>query len=823
MGLINNVSLLLSIVFVLDLFIVRLRKSKTLLSEIFVGVILALIVLALMNTSWEMSPGVIFDTRSILLGVSGMFFGLIPTTIASLVAIAYRIYLGGSGMYMGISVILESAIIGLIWGRIRKEQLNKISIVELIAFGLLIHLIMVALMLALPGSIKGEAFYRMFPLLVTIYPLGTILLGVIMSRRYNQDTSEKELIESKNSYKFLFDNMSQGVVIQNKNGEILEANKAATKILGISPDNILGKRTDDPIWQVVSEKGNLLGQDEIPSNLVLKTGKPILNTVIGVHNPKTNEYRWILTGSIPRIVGDEENSIVTMTSFVDITDRIVAERKLKESQDSYRNLFTNMQSGFVYHKIILNNQRQPIDYEFIEVNNHYEEMTGLKREKIIGKRITEIVPNIREESYDWIGAYGKVAMGEGPLKTEQFFEPFKKWFSVQAYSPKPGYFAVIFSDITQRKTDEENLKKLNFGIMSEKYKLEAILRDMGDAVFVTDSNKTIYFANRAIEELFGVREADMLGKNIEEIMNLHYENSGDKPLDLISNVFDEKKAGRAKEKMVLSKNPEELVYVDGVGTPIIDENNQIISTVWVFHDVTKEREVDKMKSDFISLASHQLRTPLTGIRWFIEILQQSLSKIAPEKVREYIDKIGISNRRMIELVNDLLRTSKIDSGKLIKEVGSYTIKEILQQSIDGQGMIFEEKGIKIIGMDSVPADYIVDVDIIQLVQVFGNLLNNAANYSPENSSILISAEQSDSSITVAIKDQGVGIPKSQQAKMFTKFFRADNVAKTIPGSGLGLYVAKSIIENHCGKIWFESTENLGTTFFVRLPTSKNRL
>jgi two-component system sensor histidine kinase VicK len=158
---------------------------------------------------------------------------------------------------------------------------------------------------------------------------------------------------------------------------------------------------------------------------------------------------------------------------------------------------------------------------------------------------------------------------------------------------------------------------------------------------------------------------------------------------------------------------------------------------------------------------------------------------------------------------------------LVKDISTHSLRELLEQSIDQQGRIFVDKNIEILGLDIIPIEYESEVDLVQLTQVFGNLFNNAASYSPAGSKIEVKAEPHDGKITVSIKDQGLGIPKPQQEKMFTKFFRGDNVSKTIPGSGLGLYVAKSIVENHGGKIWFESAENLGTTFFIEIPLKQS--
>jgi signal transduction histidine kinase len=192
-----------------------------------------------------------------------------------------------------------------------------------------------------------------------------------------------------------------------------------------------------------------------------------------------------------------------------------------------------------------------------------------------------------------------------------------------------------------------------------------------------------------------------------------------------------------------------------------------------------------------------------------------------EKVQEYVKKIGDSNSRMIDLVSDLISTSKADSGNLVKEMKGYSIRDLIQQAIDEQERTISGKNITIKGMSQIPKDLKIDADTTQIVQVLGNLFENAANFSPKGSKIEIGVEQGLDLVKIYVKDHGMGIPLDQQKDVFKKFFRADNVAKIVPGSGLGLYLAKRMVENHGGKIWFESKEKLGTTFFVELPIKQN--
>ena len=501
-------------------------------------------------------------------------------------------------------------------------------------------------------------------------------------------------------------------------------------------------------------------------------------------------------------------------SFVrDITDKEKAERALKESEEKFSQAFK-----YSPEIVALSSLKGGI---FLEVNEAFEKTLGYKREDTIGKSVFEL--KIWNDISDRNRILKELNENKKITNREYLFrrkdgELITCLTSVTTTMiGGERYLITAAINIEDRKKAERELERVNQEILIEKQNIESILREMGDAVFTTDVEGKIMTVNRAMEKLCGVEEKNVKGKSVYDTFCFVYEGTTEAVKDIMPEVLKIKKPVRPKAIMILERENGRQIMTDGVITPIFRKEGEITGTVWVLRDVTRERELERMRTDFISLASHQLRTPLTGIKWFVELLDENAPKIPIDKVQEYVRKIGESNERMIDLVNDLMMTTRADSGRLEKELESYPIKQLLQQAIDEQGRIFLDKNISIEGMDLVPETLEVEADMLQMVQVFGNLFNNAASYSPAGSSIEVKTELKDGKVQIAVKDQGVGIPKEQQNKVFAKFFRADNVAKTIPGSGLGLYVAKSMVEAHRGKIWFESKENIGTTFFVELP------
>jgi signal transduction histidine kinase len=234
------------------------------------------------------------------------------------------------------------------------------------------------------------------------------------------------------------------------------------------------------------------------------------------------------------------------------------------------------------------------------------------------------------------------------------------------------------------------------------------------------------------------------------------------------------------------------------------------------------KEIDRAKTEFVSMASHQLRTPLTSVSWYAEMLLSGEVGTANPKQKEYLAQIYANNQRMINLVDDLLNTSKIDMGMLSVEPRPMDPRFVIESVLMEIGPLAGEKNIEIKkNFSEESAEVGADPELMRVV--FQNLISNALKYTPTNGKISIDVQPSNSHVDVKIADSGYGIPKVQQNKVFTKMFRADNIRdKVTDGTGLGLYIVKAIVKQSGGKISFESEEGKGTTFFVTLPIKRTR-
>ena len=260
--------------------------------------------------------------------------------------------------------------------------------------------------------------------------------------------------------------------------------------------------------------------------------------------------------------------------------------------------------------------------------------------------------------------------------------------------------------------------------------------------------------------------------------------------------------------------------VEIVINPVKDDVGKIMGSAMIMHDITQMKQIDNMKTEFVSVASHQLRTPLTAIKLFTEMLMnEQVGKLKKEQ-KDYLDNIYQSTDRMVRLVNDLLNVSRIESGRLSIVPEPVFMEDFISTIMSEAQPLAQAKKckIKFLKPKKKLAEISIDKNLVR--QVIHNLITNAIKYSREKGGFteLELSEYNKNNILIKVSDNGIGIPHELQDRMFQKFFRADNAVKTeTEGTGLGLYVAKMIVETSGGKIWFESEESKGTTFYVTLP------
>lgn len=369
----------------------------------------------------------------------------------------------------------------------------------------------------------------------------------------------------------------------------------------------------------------------------------------------------------------------------------------------------------------------------------------------------------------------------------------------------------VFEDLSEEK------EKLEIA----KAKEEAILFSIGDGLLATDEKGNILLINKAAENLLGKNRKAVTGKFFFEVILAEDEKG-----QVIS--LEKQPVSMALATGTTTTTTAGLTYYYVRGdktkfpvaitvTPVI-LGEKVIGTIEVFRDITREKEIDRAKSEFVSLASHQLRTPTTAISWFSEMLLGGDVGALNEKQKSYLEEIYHGNKKMIDLVNALLSVSRIELGTFAIEPGPANIPIIANDVLEELQTQINEKNLEIRKKYEKTTTVIQsDPKLIRII--FQNLLSNAVAYTPAKGNISIGIKRAGAGVRVEIGDSGYGIPESEQSKIYTKFFRADNARKVRPdGTGLGLYITKSIVEVLGGTIDFKSKEGKGTVFSVNMPS-----
>ena len=335
-----------------------------------------------------------------------------------------------------------------------------------------------------------------------------------------------------------------------------------------------------------------------------------------------------------------------------------------------------------------------------------------------------------------------------------------------------------------------------------------------DHIIITDVNGIILYANPAIVKTTGYTPEEVVGKKPsvwghqmpQEFYRLLWETIATKKQPFNGHITNRRKNSQ-------------LYDADVHISPVLDERGEVKYFVGVEQDITKEMEIDRMKSDFISIASHQLRTPITSLRWLLEMLADPTRGSLNQDQRNLLVKMTGSMTQILDIVTALLDVSRLESGKIRIVSESVHLRVFVQSVLDEIKPKYEEKKQQILLSIHDDLDTVV-FDPILIRNIFVNLLTNAIKYSPEKRNITITIYKKEENFVTEIKDEGYGIPQDEYGKIFQRFFRARNIVNLeTDGTGLGLYLVKSIVTTCGGTIWFESHEGEGSTFSFSLPIS----
>ncbi len=386
-------------------------------------------------------------------------------------------------------------------------------------------------------------------------------------------------------------------------------------------------------------------------------------------------------------------------------------------------------------------------------------------------------------------------------------------------------------DRKQLREQDKKLQKINKELLEEKAQLVAernkvsvVLQGVTDPIIAVDYDRTIVIFNNAAEKLTGFLADEVLGHVIERVLTLF-----DKDNNLISPHqycplrYDDFEGITYQAEDLRLRTNDKDIHVNITSSKIAESVKANLGCIITLHDTSRERELEKMKIDFVSMAAHELRTPLTTIRGYMDILNQESTNKLTEQEKTFLNRIGIATQQLTDLMENLLSVSRIEKGtyKLSLEPVDWI------KTVTNQVEVFQpeakDRGLKLNWTPPQEEIPLVYADPLRITEVLNNLISNAIKYTPKGSiTVSVEYDPKQEMVITHIQDTGQGIPKESLPRMFEKFFRISGVLEQgSKGTGLGLYITKAIVTLHNGEIWVDSEEGVGSVFSFSLPIAKD--
>jgi PAS domain S-box-containing protein len=495
-----------------------------------------------------------------------------------------------------------------------------------------------------------------------------------------------------------------------------------------------------------------------------------------------------------------------------------AEEALEESERRYRLLFENMLEGFSYCRMLFDDRGEPTDFVYLGVNAAFERLTGLAN--VVGKRVTDVIPGIKESHPELFATYGRVALTGKPEKFELEFKPLGAWLAISVYSTERERFVAVFDNITERKRAEEELRASEHNFRELSRQFNTLLDALPDSIFLLDATKRIAWANAASSQEFGIERADLPGTccfKIRGDAGHHEECPGRRAFA----------SGRPERGVVTTADGKTLELR---AVPVASPGGRVENVIEIARDITAHRLLEeqlrhaqKMEAlgTFAGGVAHDFNNLLTAIIGYGTLLQMQAGAADPS--HKHINAILAAADRAANLTQGLLAYSRkeplaarpVDLNEIVAKVDRLLSR-----------VIGEDVELTVIPADS---PLTIDGDAGQLEQVLMNLATNSRDAMPEGGDLVVEVREArpDESlgtapgldpeqryVLLAVSDSGCGMDKATQERMFEPFYTTKGVGK---GTGLGLSIAYGIISQHHGFVQVSSAPGKGTTFRIFLP------
>ncbi|MEI8337592.1 MAG: PAS domain S-box protein [bacterium] len=626
-----------------------------------------------------------------------------------------------------------------------------------------------------------------------------------------QDITERKLIENEvleatNLTKDIIDNTNSLVYMVDKHGRFIMVNKKFENLFGVKRDEIIGKT------RAIFLPLKIAKQHRKNDLLVLKTNK--IESFDERNLEKDGEH-FYLSQKFP--VADAEGNVYAVAG---ISEDITTRKNLERQNEESRKLLDEAQkiSKVGSFSLDLKTNEASISEELVKIYGLPIGTKKISNEKFLSlvhpgdrKRVMlDIVTSIQTGIANPQTEY-RIVLENG---NERIIQATSKII----FDDKkiPIKFFGTSQDITERKLNEDKLKK------SEEL-FHSIVSSINEGIVMNDKNGKVILINPSAEKILGRKVSELEKINLKERIKAIKFVRADGTALLYEDIpsIISLKTGKSQRGVVLGvpKNGGEVVWISVNSEPLFsNSDSEPYAVVTTFRDITREREIEKLRVDFLSLVSHQLRTPLSGTKWLIETMQRGVIGETNQKEKEYLNSLYEINERMISLVADILNVLTLESGVVVLKKDKISVRELYKDISLIMEPAAKSKNINLINKLIDHKEYIVKSDFLILRSILENFISNSICYSASGQEIAFDVIDNPNEIVFSIKDNGIGIPEDEQARIFERFYRGSNAKMVKPsGTGLGLYTSTLLAKRIGAIITFESKEGKGTSFYLHIP------
>ena len=603
---------------------------------------------------------------------------------------------------------------------------------------------------------------------------------------------EQALRESEERFRSVFVDAGIGMALTSRDDRFVQVNPEFCRFLGYSESELLKKTIDEVTHP----------DDRLPSKQLRRQALERQRSVINLEKRYLHRDGSVVWGRLTGVyrIGEAEKLPMSVVMVQDITAEKLAQEAVQTSEATLKSILiaVPMSVGLVKNRV------------FCWVNRWMVEELGYAEDELIGKSARLLYES--DEEFDRVGRekYGQVRSDQmGEIQT-RFRCKDGRVIDVLVRStpidPDNYQAGVIFTglNISELKQTDTALRQALDEAETARQQMNGILRSVIAGLMVIDLDGRVSMVNPSVESLLERKAATMIGRPVKQVV----------PFPDFLDKVELALAGTEQPDPVELMLGESF-FLQGKVTSVKNLQGVVRGAVAILRDISREHAINQMKDEFISAAAHELRTPMTSILGYTELMLEQLEDFELDQLRNFLQVVFERSMSLSQIISDMLDLSRVQSGRLISlEKSPGSLLELARQIVSSYR--YNESGcdLAIEAEEDMP---VMLFDARKMTQVFDNLLSNAVKFSPQGGRITLQLRRDPAEAVVVIRDRGIGMSPQQQERIFDKFFRADYSNTAASGLGLGMTLVKSIIEGHGGRIWVESEAGKGTSVFFTLP------